>query len=121
MSIIVASALGGLGDAASVIWLCLVGFGLLVVGAFLGYSWWMYSSVAARVACVFICGVAVILQPWVFISPRESPFGESDGFDWLLIGRLAVAAWTLVIFFAVACLARASRHQKSGKDADHAA
>ena len=120
MSIFLASALGGLGAAASILWLGFAVLGLLTICAFLGYSWRRYSSVAARVAWVFIFGMMFILQPWYFINPpKPSPFEDFDGFDSLVVDRLVVGCWIAVIIFAIGCHKRAVRHQKSGPDADH--
>jgi peptidoglycan/LPS O-acetylase OafA/YrhL len=110
MNVIIASALGGLGDdAAEYFAFILLGMIFLVIGGFLMFSWRMHSLVAARVACVFIFAVGVLfIWPWFFP-------GDDDA-NYYLIGRLSCIVWVLLIFTTVACFARAIRHQKSKSD-----
>ena len=67
MQLFIASAIGGLGDAATFIALILVGIAVLIITGFLVFSWRTCSLVAARIACVFIVAVGVLfIRPWFF-------------------------------------------------------
>jgi hypothetical protein len=118
MHLFIASAMGGLGDAADFIGLIIVGFTYLVIASFLAFSWYRHSLVAARVACVFIFAVGILLQPWVLFFP--SSFGASDDPD-LLTPRLLFIIWLLIVFVTIGCFARIIRHQKLKTDAHDAA
>ena len=119
MHVVIASVMGGLGDAAEFIMLSLFGLALLTMGGFLVFSWRRCSLIAARFAWVFVFAIGVLfVRPWFFLVPPSS--GDPDEACFYLIGRLLCMTWASLIIATVACFARAKRHQQSKPDAQNA-